>query len=75
MSKSIHIDGDDDEEANGGLENDKEMDQAEKEEISQALRVEQAILANRGVAIMCLMYLSASNGEPNSIKLKSFKGL
>lgn len=62
MSKSIHIDEDEDGETNGG----EEMDQAQKEEIAQALRAEQAILADRGAAIMCLMYLSASNGEPNS---------
>ena len=62
MAKSIHID-DDDDDAN----DDKEVDQAEKEEISQALRAEQAILADRGAAIMCLMYLSASNGEPNDM--------
>lgn len=61
MSKSIHIGEDDEDEANA-----EEMDQAEKEEIAQALRAEQAILADRGAAIMCLMYLSASNGEPNS---------
>lgn len=60
MSKSIHIGEGDEDEAN------EEMDQAEKEEIAQALRAEQAILADRGAAIMCLMYLSASNGEPNS---------
>lgn len=39
----------------------------QKEEISQALRAEQAVLADRGAAIMCLMYLSASNGEPSDM--------
>lgn len=39
----------------------------QKEEESQALRAEQGILADRGAAIMCLMYLSASNGEPNDM--------
>uniref|UniRef100_A0A1I7XLW8 EF-hand domain-containing protein n=1 Tax=Heterorhabditis bacteriophora TaxID=37862 RepID=A0A1I7XLW8_HETBA len=62
MSQSIHIeeeDGDDGEEA--------EIDQAQKEEQSQALRDEQGVLADRGAAIMCLMYLSASNGDPNDM--------
>jgi hypothetical protein len=64
MAISVHLDDDDDD---GG--DDKEVDQAEKEETAQALRAEQAILADRGAAIMCLMYLSASNG----IKKGSFK--
>ncbi|CAO4380202.1 unnamed protein product [Caenorhabditis nigoni] len=62
MAKSIHIeeeDGDDGEEG--------EIDQAAKEEQTQALRGEQAVLASRGAAIMCLMYLSASGGEPNEM--------
>lgn len=62
MAKSIHIEDDDDADGGGG-----EMDQAEKEEIAQALRAEQAVLADRGAAIMCLMYLSASNGEPSEM--------
>nr|CAD2195338.1 unnamed protein product [Meloidogyne enterolobii] len=65
MCRSVHIDKED--EDGGGGENDKEVDQAEKEEMVQALRVEQAVLANRGAAIMCLMYLSAANGEPNEM--------
>uniref|UniRef100_A0A914NZ02 RyR/IP3R Homology associated domain-containing protein n=1 Tax=Panagrolaimus davidi TaxID=227884 RepID=A0A914NZ02_9BILA len=63
MAKSVHIEDDDDE---GGGE-EAEIDQAEKEEAAQALRAEQAILADRGAAIMCLMYLSASNGEPSDM--------
>ncbi|CAB3399073.1 unnamed protein product [Caenorhabditis bovis] len=62
MAQSIHIeeeDGDDGEEG--------EIDQAAKEEESQALRAEQGVLASRGAAIMCLMYLSASGGEPNEM--------
>lgn len=39
----------------------------EKEEKSQALRAEQTVLADRGAAIMCLMYLSACNGEPSEM--------
>ena len=60
MAKSVHIEDDDDD----GGNDEGEIDQAEKEEATQALRAEQAILADRGAAIMCLMYLSASNGEP-----------
>ncbi|KAM3723537.1 Ryanodine receptor [Dirofilaria immitis] len=62
MSKSVHIEDEDE-----GGENEGELDQAQKEEISQALRAEQAVLADRGAAIMCLMYLSASNGEPSDM--------
>ncbi|MCP9259461.1 Ryanodine receptor 44F [Dirofilaria immitis] len=63
MSKSVHIEDEDE-----GGENEGELDQAvTKEEISQALRAEQAVLADRGAAIMCLMYLSASNGEPSDM--------
>ncbi|VDM37968.1 unnamed protein product [Toxocara canis] len=62
MSKSVHIEEEDDQ-----GEEDGELDQAQKEEISQALRAEQAVLADRGAAIMCLMYLSASNGEPSEM--------
>ncbi|KAL4003146.1 RIH domain family protein [Acanthocheilonema viteae] len=61
MSKSVHIEDEDEGDDEG------ELDQAQKEEISQALRAEQAVLANRGAAIMCLMYLSASNGEPSDM--------
>ncbi|VDK79750.1 unnamed protein product [Litomosoides sigmodontis] len=61
MSKSVHI-GDEDEGDDEG-----ELDQAQKEEVSQALRAEQAVLADRGAAIMCLMYLSASSGEPSDM--------
>ncbi|KAK6101668.1 RIH domain family protein [Brugia pahangi] len=61
MSKSIHIEDEDEGDDEG------ELDQAQKEEISQALRAEQAVLADRGAAIMCLMYLSASNGEPSDM--------
>lgn len=57
MAQSVHIEEDDDD------GEDNEQDQAEKEEAAQALRAEQAILADRGAAIMCLMYLSASNGK------------
>lgn len=63
MSKSVHIADSDAEEAAGA----EEMDQAQKEEIAQALRAEQNLLAERGAAIMCLMYLSASNGEPSEM--------
>ncbi|CAI4225083.1 unnamed protein product [Auanema sp. JU1783] len=62
MSQSIHIEEEDGEDGDEG-----EIDQAQKEEQSQALRAEQGVLANRGAAIMCLMYLSASNGEPNDM--------
>ncbi|OZC09630.1 hypothetical protein X798_03324 [Onchocerca flexuosa] len=62
MSKSVHIEDEDEADENEG-----ELDQAQKEEISQALRAEQAVLADRGAAIMCLMYLSASNGEPSDM--------
>lgn len=62
MAKSVHI-----EEEDEGGEDDGEIDQAAKEEQSQALRAEQAVLADRGAAIMCLMYLSASNGDPNEM--------
>uniref|UniRef100_A0A9J2Q110 EF-hand domain-containing protein n=1 Tax=Ascaris lumbricoides TaxID=6252 RepID=A0A9J2Q110_ASCLU len=62
MAKSVHIEEEDDE-----GDEDGELDQARKEEISQALRAEQAVLADRGAAIMCLMYLSASNGEPSEM--------
>ncbi|VDK70084.1 unnamed protein product [Anisakis simplex] len=62
MSKSIHIEEEDNQDDDEG-----EMDQAKKEEESQALRAEQAVLADRGAAIMCLMYLSASNGEPSDM--------
>ncbi|EJD76290.1 ryanodine Receptor TM 4-6 family protein [Loa loa] len=61
MSKSVHIEDEDEGDDEG------ELDQAQKEEISQALRAEQAVLADRGAAIMCLMYLSASNGEPSDM--------
>ncbi|EGT59247.1 hypothetical protein CAEBREN_31926, partial [Caenorhabditis brenneri] len=61
MAKSIHIE---EEEEDG---DEGEIDQAAKEEQSQALRGEQAVLASRGAAIMCLMYLSASGGEPNEM--------
>ena len=57
MAQSIHLEDDDDE-----GDEEKEVDQAEKEESAQALRAEQAILADRGASIMCLQYLSASNG-------------
>ncbi|TKR86989.1 hypothetical protein L596_011474 [Steinernema carpocapsae] len=62
MSKSVHVEEEDD---NG--DDEGELDQAQKEEIAQALRAEQAILADRGAAIMCLMYLSASGGEPSDM--------
>ncbi|VDK67237.1 unnamed protein product [Onchocerca ochengi] len=62
MSKSVHIEDEDEADENEG-----ELDQAQKEEKSQALRAEQAVLADRGAAIMCLMYLSASNGEPSDM--------
>uniref|UniRef100_A0A8R1HP75 Ryanodine receptor n=2 Tax=Caenorhabditis japonica TaxID=281687 RepID=A0A8R1HP75_CAEJA len=62
MAKSIHIEEEDGEDGDEG-----EIDQAAKEEQSQALRSEQAVLASRGAAIMCLMYLSASGGEPNEM--------
>jgi hypothetical protein len=58
MAQSVHLEDDD----NGDDGDEKDVDQAEKEESAQALRAEQAILADRGAAIMCLMYLSASNG-------------
>lgn len=56
MAQSVHIEDDEDDDEN-------EVDQAEKEEAAQALRAEQAVLADRGAAIMCLMYLSAANGK------------
>ncbi|CAI5451931.1 unnamed protein product [Caenorhabditis angaria] len=62
MAKSIHIEEEDDGDGDEG-----EIDQAAKEEESQALRSEQAVLASRGAAIMGLMYLSASGGEPNEM--------
>jgi hypothetical protein len=62
LASSVHLDDNDSEGAD-----DKEVDQAEKEEMAQALRAEQAVLANRGAAIMCLMYLSASNGEASEM--------
>ncbi|WKY11480.1 hypothetical protein Q1695_003218 [Nippostrongylus brasiliensis] len=65
MSKSIHIEEED------GDDGDDEIDQAQKEEQSQALRAEQGALADRGAAIMCLMYLSASNGEPDDMVAKT----
>uniref|UniRef100_A0A1I7YC96 EF-hand domain-containing protein n=1 Tax=Steinernema glaseri TaxID=37863 RepID=A0A1I7YC96_9BILA len=61
MSKSVHVEEEDD---NG---DEEELDQAAKEESAQALRAEQAVLADRGAAIMCLMYLSASGGEPSDM--------
>jgi hypothetical protein len=57
MAQSVHLEDDNDD-----GDDSNEVDQAEKEEAAQALRAEQAILADRGAAIMCLMYLSASNG-------------
>ncbi|KAK6754198.1 hypothetical protein RB195_013289 [Necator americanus] len=68
MAQSIHI-----EEEDGDDGEDAEIDQAQKEEQSQALRAEQGILADRGAAIMCLMYLSASNGEPNDMVAKTLE--
>lgn len=51
MCRSVHIEQD--EEGGGRMEEeDKEVDQAEKEEMAQALRAEQGVLANRGAAIM-----------------------
>uniref|UniRef100_A0A158P902 Ryanodine receptor 44F n=1 Tax=Angiostrongylus cantonensis TaxID=6313 RepID=A0A158P902_ANGCA len=67
MSKSIHIEEED------GDDGDDEVDQAQKEEQSQALRAEQGVLADRGAAIMCLMYLSASNGEPNDMVARTLE--
>ena len=67
MCRSVHIDKEDNDDSGGGFEEDREVDQAEKEEMAQALRAEQAVLANRGAAIMCLMYLSAANGEPSEM--------
>ncbi|PIO64936.1 EF hand, partial [Teladorsagia circumcincta] len=68
MSQSIHI-----EEEDGDDGDDAEIDQAQKEEQSQALRAEQGVLADRGAAIMCLMYLSASNGEPNDMVARTLE--
>ncbi|EYC08909.1 hypothetical protein Y032_0063g3428 [Ancylostoma ceylanicum] len=68
MAQSIHI-----EEEDGDDGDDVEIDQAQKEEQSQALRAEQGVLADRGAAIMCLMYLSASNGEPNDMVAKTLE--
>ncbi|VDO61854.1 unnamed protein product [Heligmosomoides polygyrus] len=67
MSQSIHIEEED------GDDGEDEIDQAQKEEQSQALRAEQGILADRGAAIMCLMYLSASNGEPNDMVARTLE--
>ncbi|KJH53393.1 EF hand [Dictyocaulus viviparus] len=67
MSKSIHIEEED------GDDGEDEVDQAQKEEQSQALRAEQGVLADRGAAIMCLMYLSASNGEPNDMVARTLE--
>lgn len=69
MAKSIHIEEEDDD----GGDDDGEVDQAQKEEMAQTLRAEQAVLADRGAAIMCLMYISASNGEPSEMVAKTLK--
>uniref|UniRef100_A0A0N5AR96 Ryanodine receptor n=1 Tax=Syphacia muris TaxID=451379 RepID=A0A0N5AR96_9BILA len=61
MYKSVHVEEEDEGDDEG------EIDQAEKEEKSQALRAEQTVLADRGAAIMCLMYLSACNGDPSEM--------
>uniref|UniRef100_A0A914WVK7 EF-hand domain-containing protein n=1 Tax=Plectus sambesii TaxID=2011161 RepID=A0A914WVK7_9BILA len=66
MSKSIHISEEDD-----GGDEEAEVDQAQKEEEAEALRTEQRRLADRGAAIMCLMYLSSSNGEPSDMVAKT----
>jgi len=47
----VHIDKEDEDSGGGGFD-EVEVDQAEKEEMAQALRAEQAVLANRGAAIM-----------------------
>uniref|UniRef100_A0A914H250 Ryanodine receptor n=1 Tax=Globodera rostochiensis TaxID=31243 RepID=A0A914H250_GLORO len=65
MCRSVHIGQDTDE--GTALDDDNEVDQAEKEEMAQTLRAEQGVLANRGAAIMVLMYLSAANGEPSKM--------
>jgi ryanodine receptor 2 len=45
----------------------------QKEEEAEALRTEQRRLADRGAAIMCLMYLSSSNGEPSEMVAKTLE--
>ncbi|GMR59737.1 hypothetical protein PMAYCL1PPCAC_29932, partial [Pristionchus mayeri] len=69
MAQSVHIEEED--EDGGGDEGD--IDPSEQEEEAQRLRAEQAILADRGAAIMCLMYISASNGEPNEMVAQTFQ--
>uniref|UniRef100_A0A0N4ZPH7 Ryanodine receptor 44F n=1 Tax=Parastrongyloides trichosuri TaxID=131310 RepID=A0A0N4ZPH7_PARTI len=69
MAKSVHIEEEDDD----GGDDDGEVDQAQKEEMAQTLRAEQAVLADRGAAIMCLMYISASNGEPSDMVAKTLQ--
>lgn len=49
----MHIDKEDEDGSGSGIGEDREIDQAEKEEMAQALRAEQAVLAHRGAAIMC----------------------
>ncbi|KAI6242082.1 Ryanodine receptor 1 [Aphelenchoides fujianensis] len=68
MAKSVHLEDDDDDAGD-----DKEVDQAEKEEAAQALRAEQAILADRGCAVLVVMYLGASNGEPSDMVAQSLQ--
>ncbi|KAL3078921.1 hypothetical protein niasHS_014703 [Heterodera schachtii] len=65
MCRSVHIGQDGDE--GGAMDDENEVDQAEKEEMAQTLRAEQGVLANRGAAIMVLMYLSAASGEPTEM--------
>ncbi|GMS80970.1 hypothetical protein PENTCL1PPCAC_3145, partial [Pristionchus entomophagus] len=69
MAQSVHIEEED--EDGGGDAGD--VDPSEQEEEAQRLRAEQAILADRGAAIMCLMYISASNGEPNEMVAQTFQ--
>ncbi len=45
----------------------------QKEEEAEQLRTEQGRLADRGAAIMVLMYLSASNGEPCEMVAKTLE--
>uniref|UniRef100_A0A915KCR1 Uncharacterized protein n=1 Tax=Romanomermis culicivorax TaxID=13658 RepID=A0A915KCR1_ROMCU len=73
MSKSIHISEEDDDDGGGGG-GDGEPEPLEEQEMEkQTLLGEQSRLAERGAAIMVLMYLSACNGEPSDTVSKTFE--
>ncbi|KFD64964.1 hypothetical protein M514_11549 [Trichuris suis] len=62
MAISIHI-GEEEEDGNADEAVNMEAQELEKQE----LRHQQARLADRGAAVMVLMYLSACHGEPNDM--------